>query len=542
MPPSAESLRPPLSTGLTDGAAWRTLVELSEQHARMHLRERFASDPRRFSRFSLRYRDWLLDYSKQPVDQPVMAALQQLWHEADVPGWIACMRSGDRINHTEGRAVRHIALRASPPPPEVAEVLARMEQFCSRVYGQSWRGASGEPIRHVVNIGIGGSDLGPRMAVRALAAQHLPGIQLHFVSNIDGSDLSAALAHCTPAHTLFIVASKTFTTQETLQNARSARQWLTAALGEAAVAQHFVALSSNLAETRAFGIAAENVFGFWDWVGGRFSIWSSIGLPVALAVGWPAFRQLLAGAADMDDHFFNTPVEDNLPACLALLEIWNHNLLGAPTRVVLPYSQSLADFPRYVQQLEMESNGKRVDRDGRSLVYSTAPIVWGEAGTNGQHAFYQLLHQGGERVPAEFIAFRRPDFDLPGHHTALLANCFAQSAALMQGRTLEEALALGSDPALAPYQVFPGNQPSTTLLLPQLDPYVLGGLLALYEHKVFVLGALWRVNAFDQWGVEYGKTLARALLPMLRGEQSIDPELDSSTAGLLAACLGADKP
>ena len=424
--------------------------------------------------------------------------------------------------------------------PAVREVLAKMERFCADIHGRHWRGATGEPITDVVNIGIGGSDLGPRMATRALAAFRHPGVAVHYVANLDGSDLAGVLASLSPANTLFIVASKTFTTQETMQNARSARQWLVGALGEAAVPMHFVAVSTNLAEVAKFGIDPENAFAFWDWVGGRFSLWSAIGLPLALAVGFANFRRFLEGGAAMDRHFLSVAPAANLPILLALLEVWNTDALGAGTRALLPYSQSLELMPRYLQQLEMESNGKQVDRSGGPVGDATAPVLWGEAGTNGQHAFYQLIHQGGRLIPCEFVALARPDFPLPGHHEKLLANCFAQSEALMRGKTLEEArkeLAASGMPAdqvafLAPYKVFPGNQPSTTLVLPHLDPFTLGQLIALYEHKVAALGALWHVNSFDQWGVEYGKQLANRLLPVIEGRQEA-AGLDASTAGLV---------
>jgi glucose-6-phosphate isomerase len=381
------------------------------------------------------------------------------------------------------------------------------------------------------------------MATQALAAFRHPELTVHYVANLDGADLATVLATLQPRTTLFVIASKTFTTQETMQNAASARHWLVQALGEAAVARHFVAVSTNLAEVARFGIDPDNAFAFWDWVGGRYSLWSAIGLPLVLAVGFDHFRQLLAGAHAMDEHFFSAPVAENLPGLLALLEIWNTNVLGADNRALLPYSQSLALLPRYLQQLEMESNGKQVDRQGRPLDCVTAPILWGEAGTNGQHAFYQLIHQGGRLVPCEFIACRQPDFALPGHHEKLLANCFAQSEALMRGKTLAETTAEltagGTSPeqvaALAPYRSFPGNQPSTTLLLPRLDPFNLGALLALYEHKVFVQSIVWDINPFDQWGVEYGKQLANRLLPIIEGKAPA-AGLDSSTAGLISAC------
>lgn len=536
---------------LSNTPNWQALARLAEIARNVHLRDLFATDAERFARFSLREEGLLLDYSKQRVTADIMAALRVLWPAADGPGWTARMRAGEPINHTENRAVLHTALRhVGDMPvfhadrdvmPDVRRVLDKMETFCDAIHQSRWCGASGERIRDIVNIGIGGSDLGPRMASAALAAHHLPDLTVHFVANLDAADLAPLLLRLDPARTLFIIASKTFTTQETMQNAASARAWLTAALGEAAVARHFVAVSTNLSAVAAFGIDTDNAFEFWDWVGGRFSLWSAIGLPLALAVGMDNFRQLLAGGAAMDAHFFNTPIERNLPLTLALLELWNVNFLGAETRALLPYSQSLALLPRYLQQLEMESNGKHADRDGRSVTYASAPILWGEAGTNGQHAFYQLIHQGGRLIPCEFIALIEPDFTLPGHHAKLLTHCFAQSEALMRGKTLAEAtaeLAAAVPPApsfIAPYKVFPGNQPSTTLLLPRLTPYTLGQLIALYEHKVFALGVLWNLNSFDQWGVEYGKQLASRLLPMIRGDTPATG-LDSSTAGLLAAC------
>jgi glucose-6-phosphate isomerase len=425
--------------------------------------------------------------------------------------------------------------------PDVQAVLARMRAFCAAVHSGQWRGATGEPITDVVNIGIGGSDLGPRMATQALAAFRVPRLRVHYVANLDGADLATTLAVLNPRNTLFIIASKTFTTQETMQNACSARRWLTGALGNLAVERHFVAVSTALDKVAAFGIDPDNAFAFWDWVGGRFSLWSAIGLPLALAIGFDKFEQLLAGARAMDEHFFSAPPLENLPALLALIELWNADFLGLQSRAVLPYSQSLGLLPRYLQQLEMESLGKQIDRAGKPVGCPTLPILWGEPGTNGQHAFYQLLHQGGRALSCEFIVCRTPDYPLAGHHEKLLANCFAQSAALMKGKTEAEALAelqAAHAPApdfLAPYKIFPGNQPSTTLLLPRLDPHTLGALIALYEHKVFTLGVLWHLDAFDQWGVEYGKQIANALLPMLEGEAPI-AGVDSSTAGLIAAC------
>ncbi|MFA4969136.1 MAG: glucose-6-phosphate isomerase [Sulfuritalea sp.] len=534
--------------------AFKALKHAAEAERSVHLRDMFAIDAQRFPRLSVAWNDWLLDYSKQRVSAHAVERLCGLWQAADVPGWIARMRAGEPINHSEGRAALHIALRhpAHKGPilcggrdvmPAVHRELDKMQDFAAAIHGRHWRGATGEPITDIVNIGIGGSDLGPRMATQALAAFRHPELKVHYVANLDGADLATVLAGLQPRTTLFIIASKTFTTQETMQNAASARHWLVQALGESAVARHFVAVSTNLAEVARFGIDPENAFSFWDWVGGRYSLWSAIGLPLVLAVGCDHFRQLLAGAHAMDEHFFSAPAAENLPGLLALLEIWNTNFLGADNRALLPYSQSLGLLPRYLQQLEMESNGKQVDRQGLPVGCTTAPVLWGEAGTNGQHAFYQLIHQGGRLVPCEFIACKQADFALPGHHEKLLANCFAQSEALMRGRTLAETTAelVASGMAaeqvalLAPYRSFPGNQPSTTLLLPRLDPFSLGALLALYEHKVFVQSIIWNINPFDQWGVEYGKKLANRLLPIIEGGLST-AGLDSSTAGLIAAC------
>ncbi len=566
---------------VVDSPAWQHL----ERHARslrgQHLRDLFAADPTRFQRLSVRWNQgnhWLLDLSKQRITPETLPLLAELWKTADVPGWIARMRAGEAINHTEGRAVLHVALRhaggpnkkhAGPPQvflgppggepsaarfaggeyvvdgtdvmPDVRAVQAQMRGFCDAIHSGRWRGATFDPISDIVNIGIGGSDLGPRMATQALAAHHVPHLRVHYVANLDGADLATTLARLTPRTTLFIIASKTFTTQETMLNAASARAWLTAALGEAAVSRHFVAISTALDRVAAFGIDPANAFAFWDWVGGRFSLWSAIGLPLALAIGYDKFEQLLAGARAMDEHFFSAPPLENLPALLAFIDLWNADFLGLPTRALLPYSQSLGLLPRYLQQLEMESLGKQINREGKPVGCATQPILWGEPGTNGQHAFYQLLHQGGRALSCEFIACREPDFQLKGHHEKLLANCFAQSAALMQGKTEVEALAeltaaVPPEPTfLAPYKIFPGNQPSTTLLLPKLDPHTLGALIALYEHKVFTLSVLWNLNAFDQWGVEYGKQIANSLLPMIEGKIPV-ANVDSSTAGLIAAC------
>ncbi len=521
---------------LIDTPAWQALATHAATLRQRHLRELFAEDEQRFARFSRQHDGLLLDFSKQRIDADTHRLLLDLAAAADLEGWRRKMLAGEAINHTEGRAVRHIDLRAgAAAPAEVRAVLDRLQACCESIHGGAWRGYTGERITDVVNIGIGGSDLGPRMAVRALAARQQPDLRVHFVANVDGADIAPLLAGLNPRTTLFIVASKTFTTQETLLNAATARAWLLAAAGDiGAVARHFIAISTARERTRQFGIADANVFEFWDWVGGRFSLWSAIGLSLALAVGWRHFEQLLAGARAMDAHFASAPAADNLPLTLALLTLWNTDFLGARTAAVLPYSQSLERLPAYLQQLEMESNGKQTDRAGQLLAVAASPIVWGEAGSNGQHSFFQLLHQGGHLVPCDFIALRDSDFPLPGHHRPLLANCLAQSAALAFGQTEAELRAAGVAETLLPYKLFPGNQPSTTLLLPALDAYTLGQLLALYEHKVFCLGVLWNINSFDQWGVELGKTLAGRIEPLL-GAAGDDSAFDASTRGLLAA-------
>ena len=524
---------------IVDTPAWQALSAHADTTRDRHLRDLFAADRERFQRLSLRWEGLLFDYSKQRVDGTTMRLLRELAQVADIEGWKRRMVAGELLNHTEGRAVRHMDLRAGEQaPPEVKRVLERMRLFCEAIHSGAWRGYSGERITHVVNIGIGGSDLGPRMATRALIAHHQPDIEVHFVANIDGADIAPLLGRLNPRSTLFIVASKTFTTLETLTNARTARDWLLAAAGsEEAVGRHFVALSTDLDLTGRFGIPADNVFEFWDWVGGRFSLWSAIGLSLALAIGWHNFERLLAGAKAMDSHFLESPAEENLPLTLALLSLWNTDFLGASTAAVLPYAQSFQLLPAYLQQLEMESNGKQTDRQGQPIGTATSPIIWGEAGTNGQHSFFQLFHQGGRIIPCDFIVLRESDYPLPGHHDSLLANCFAQSAALAFGQTREEALTAGTPPELLPYKIFPGNQPSSTLLLPNLTPYTLGQLIALFEHKTFCLGALWNINAFDQWGVELGKQLASQLTPLLESGGDASP-FDSSTRGLIAAARG----
>ena len=536
---------------ITQTPAWSQLHEASARLAHTHLRELFAADPQRFQHFSRQTSDLLLDFSKQRLDQDVLNHLVALAEAANVAGWRERLFAGEQINVSEERAVLHPALRhlddgAFPSAeydvmPEVRQVRQQMAAIVEQLRSGQWKGYTGDTIRHVVNIGIGGSDLGPKMATRALSAFAHPGLHVHYVSNLDGAHLAPLLETLDPRTTLFIIASKTFTTQETMINAASARNWMLAHTGsEEALAKHFIAVSAHPERAAEFGIPPAQVLPMWDWVGGRYSLWSAVGLPLAISIGMSGFERLLAGAQAMDQHFCDTPLKDNLPVLLALLGIWNTNFLGAHTSAIVPYNESLRHLPGYLQQLEMESNGKTVNRDGQPLTCPANPIVWGEIGANGQHAFFQLLHQGGWLVPCDFIATALSDYPLPGHQAPLLANCFAQSAALAFGKTEAEArseleaagLSAIQRDALLPHKVFAGNQPSTTLLLPRLDPYHLGLLLALYEHKVFVQGVIWGINSFDQWGVELGKQLASRVLPVLNGEAPKD-DLDASTRGLI---------
>ena len=514
----------PMST-LTDTSAWRLLREHFRDIEPLHMRDWFEADPDRLSRFSLRLGDLMLDYSKNRITDETMALLMELARQRDLPAWIERMFRGGKINNTEHRAVLHVALRnrdnrpvrvdGKDVMPAVNAVLAKMRAFVSRVRGGQWTGFTGKPILDVVNIGIGGSHLGPEMAVKAL--HPYTGIpRLHFVSNVDGSDIADVLADLDPEQTLFIVASKSFTTRETLTNAHTARDWLLNRAGDRRhVADHFVACSVNAQAVQDFGIGAENRFEFWDWVGGRYSLWSAIGLPIALAVGMDRFEQMLKGAHAMDRHFREAPLEENMPVILGLLGVWYVNFFQAASIAVLPYSRHLRRFPAYLQQCDMESNGKRVTRDGEPIDYPTAPVLWGEPGTNGQHAFLQWIHQGTQLAPVDFIAAIHPPHDHVAHHEQLLANGFAQAEALMRGRTERETRALQNadeDEALIPHKTFPGNRPSNTLLFDKLTPYALGRLIALYEHKVFVQAVIWGLNAYDQWGVELGKELARDIL------------------------------
>ena len=516
---------------LTQSPAWLALAARRRKVAGTTLAQLFAADASRAGRFSLESEEVLLDYSKQRVDAETMRLLAGLAMQAQVPHWIDRMFAGDPINNTEGRAALHVALRAQGGAfpdgrdvmPAVVDARERMRRFVDEALRGALKGADGRAITDIVNIGIGGSDLGPRMLTLALRKFRKPGPRLHFVANIDPADLEAALAGLAPATTFFIVASKTFTTAETLDNAARARAWILAGLGGSADAsRHFAAVTANVQAAAALGIAPDRVFPLWDWVGGRYSVWSAVGLPAALTAGMDAFEDLLDGARAMDAHFRSAPLERNMPAVLALLEIWCVNFLGAQTRAVIPYCEDLRDLPAYLQQLEMESNGKRVDRDGNEIDYATAPVVWGAAGTPSQHSFHQLLHQGTHLIPVDFIVIGQGGASSPAQ-AALAANALAQSS----------ALAFGNPAADAPHKALPGDRPSSTLLLKQLTPRALGELIALYEHKVFVEGAIWNLDSFDQWGVEHGKVLARTLLPRLI--EGGDPsEIDSSTRALLA--------
>ncbi|MDP2697723.1 glucose-6-phosphate isomerase [Thalassospira sp.] len=535
---------------LTD--RWENLEKLGADIAQnFHLRRAFASDAGRFGRYHLQFDDLFVDYSKNLVTDAVMGELIDLAKAANVTEWRDRMFAGDRINITENRAVLHTALRnldggpvmvdGQDIMPGIKDVLARMKAFAARVQGGDWKGHTGKTICDVVNIGIGGSDLGPVMINEALRPFHLDGIRAHFVSNVDGAHLVDTLKDLDPERTLFVIASKTFTTDETLTNALSARAWLIEKLGDdGAVAKHFVAVSTALDKVADFGIDTDNAFGFWDWVGGRYSLWSAIGLPVILAVGYDKFEELLRGAASMDHHFRTARLAENIPVILALIGVWYRNILGAASHAILPYDQHLSRLPAYLQQADMESNGKSVQRDGKKVTRASGPVIWGEPGTNGQHAFYQLIHQGTELIPVDFLVAAKALHPLQNHHDKLVANCLAQAEALMRGKTAQEVqvelaaqgMSDGEIAALAPHKVFAGNKPSTMILYKQLDPFTLGRLVAMYEHKIFVQGIIWNVNSYDQWGVELGKQLAKELLPMVRGEETAQNR-DSSTAGLI---------
>lgn len=535
----------------TQTQAWRKLEAHFEQTRELHLKQLFADDPERFDRFSIQFEDMLVDYSKNRMTEETLELLLQLAKECQLEDAIEQMFTGAPINETEGRAVLHVALRnrtnlpvlveGKDVMPEVNEVLKRMEAFADQMVKGARLGYTGKPLRTIVNIGIGGSDLGAVMVTEALKPYWQPGMQVHFVSNVDGTHMAETLKQCDPETTLFMIASKTFTTQETMTNARTARSWFLKAAGkEEEVAKHFVAISTNEAGVKDFGIAPENMFGFWDWVGGRYSLTSAIGLPIACTIGFDRFRQLLEGFHAMDLHFRETKLENNLPVLLGLIGIWYNNFFGAESEAILPYDQYLHRFPAYFQQGNMESNGKYVGRDGKTVNYETGPIIWGEPGTNGQHAFYQLIHQGTKLIPCDFIAPAVSHNPLGDHHPKLLSNFFAQTEALMMGKTESEvrseleASGKSEDEikALLPFKVFEGNRPTNSILIRKLTPRSLGSLIALYEHKIFTQGVIWNIFSFDQWGVELGKQLAKNILPELENDGDVHSH-DASTNGLI---------
>ncbi len=536
---------------LTNTPAWCALKTHTKEFDSFNLKQLFAANSNRFTDFSLKHNDILFDYSKNLVTEQTMQYLFELARQEQLQAKIQEMFTGEIINFTEKRAVLHVALRnRSNTPiyvqgedvtPKVDAVLDKMETFIKSVHNGTFCGFTGEKFTDIVNIGIGGSDLGPKMVVEALRPYQIRGLNTHFVSNVDSSHLIEVLKRVHPETTLFVVSSKTFTTQETMTNANTARQWFLDRLDDkSAIASHFVAVSTNIPKVKAFGIDEANIFEFWDWVGGRFSLWSAIGLSIGLAVGMKNFYELLEGAHEMDNHFSSTPLEKNLPVVMALLGIWYSSFVGAQSYAILPYDQYMHRFSAYLQQAEMESNGKRVDRDGNVVDYKTSPIIWGEPGTNGQHAFYQLVHQGTTLIPVDFLAPIDSHNPSGEHHKILLANFFAQSEALMHGRDLEaskqqlikQGIAEEEATKLAPHLEMPGNKPSSSILFKTLNPKTLGALIALYEHKIFAQGVIWRINSFDQWGVELGKILASAILPQLDDDQPISDH-DGSTNGLV---------
>lgn len=508
---------------LNNSVTGHSLKSHAEQVKNASILGFFEQDPERLNRLSVSHEDLYFDASKSLIDQKALDLLLAYAKEAELEAWRAKMFAGEAINSSEGRAVLHTALRAEPPRSEVLTSLHKMKKFSQDIRDGIISGATGKTFDTVVNIGIGGSDLGPRMAYQALKDKYPSKIKVHYVSNVDGHDLDIILKGCIPETTLFLVASKTFTTIETLTNAESARIWLVKALGQEAVSKHFAALSTNLEKVKAFGIDAENMFPFEEWVGGRYSLWSSIGLSVCIGLGFDVFAGLLSGARNMDRHFQEAPLEKNIPVLMGLIGFWYSTYLNFKAYACLPYDQRLAFLPLWLQQLDMESNGKSISRSGQSLSYATGPIVFGQPGTNGQHAFYQHIHQSKDITPCEFIGFLQPDHGLAGHHKILLANMIAQAQALMCGQSAPEG---------KPYSAFSGNRPSMTLLFPTLSAYTLGQLLALYEHKIFVQGILWEINSFDQWGVELGKVLARKILETSSNSDTLDP----STEALLKRC------
>jgi glucose-6-phosphate isomerase len=540
----------------TSTQSWFLLKKHHEEEMnRVHMRDLFAADPERFNHFSVKLGDdFLFDYSKNILKPKTLQLLLQLADETGVANAIEQLFTGVAINETENRPVLHTALRnfsgnavevdGKDVMPSIQKVLAHMQSFCNRIHAGEWKGYTGKPIRYIVNIGIGGSDLGPVMVTEALRPYWKAGIQTYFVSNVDGSHIAETLQKVTADETLFLIASKTFTTQETMTNAQTAREWfLQQAIDPAHIAQHFVALSTNEKAVNQFGIHPDNRFEFWDWVGGRYSLWSAIGLSIALTIGYDYFDQLLRGAYEGDVHFRNEKFERNIPVLMAIIGIWYTNFFGAQTEVILPYDQYLHRFPAYLQQANMESNGKYIDRNGNEVSYTTGPVIWGEPGTNGQHAFYQLLHQGTPMIPADFIAPAISHHPIGNHHLQLLSHFFAQTEAMLNGKTetevISELTAAGLSEAaikrITPFKVFTGNKPTNSILVQQITPHTLGKLIAIYEHKIFVQGVIWNIFSFDQWGVELGKQLAGKILPELAGETQSQAH-DASTLGLMQAC------
>jgi glucose-6-phosphate isomerase len=534
--------------------SWKKLEAHAVNMKQVHMRELFSQDPNRFDSFSQTDGDLLFDYSKNIITAETLSLLNELAGECGLKDAIKSMFEGEKINRTENRAVLHTALRnfsgaavftdGEDVMPKVKAVLAQMKTLCGKIHGGEWKGYTGKPIKQIVNIGIGGSDLGPVMVTEALKPYWIDGMQVHFVSNVDGTHIAECLKVISVDETLFLVASKTFTTQETMTNAHTARDWFIQQSGDAAhVAKHFVALSTNEKAVVAFGIDKENMFEFWDWVGGRYSLWSAIGLSIALTIGFEHFEALLKGAHQMDEHFRNNAFEENIPVKMAMIGLWYVNFFGVQTEAILPYDQYMHRFAAYFQQGNMESNGKRVDRNRETLDYASGPVIWGEPGTNGQHAFYQLIHQGTVMIPCDFIAPAVSHNPVGDHHLKLMTNFFAQTEALMNGKTAEEAAAelqqLSEEERnnLVPFKVFEGNKPTNSFLVKKINPFELGKLIAAYEHKIFVQGVIWNIYSFDQWGVELGKQLANKILPQLDGSQPIEGH-DSSTTGLMNAFLG----
>jgi len=538
-------------TDPTRTMSWQALATHFEKIKDTHMKDLFHSDPRRFEKFSIRFKNLLVDYSKNRITEKTLGLLIQLTEEVHLADAIDKMFQGESINETENRAVFHVALRnrhnrpmmvnGRDVMPEVNAVLAQMKAFSNSVYSGEWRGYSGKKIEDIVNIGIGGSDLGPKMVTECLKPYARQGMHVHFISNIDGTQITETLKHLNPETTLFLIASKTFTTQETMTNADSAKKWFLSQAGdESYIARHFVAISTHQAAVKKFGIDPDNMFRFWDWVGGRYSLWSAIGLSIACSIGFENYEALLEGGHDMDRHFRSARFEDNIPVILALIHIWYNNFFDAETEAILPYDQYMHRFPAYFQQGNMESNGKSTDRNGRAATCRTGPIVWGEPGTNGQHAFYQLIHQGTRLVPSDFLAPAITHNPVGDHHAILLSHFFAQTEALMNGKTEELVAAEMRDEGkseedinrLIPHKVFEGNRPTNSILFKQLTPRVLGSLIAMYEHKIFVQGIVWNIFSFDQWGVALGKQLANKILPELQNDDRIETH-DSSTNGLI---------